>query len=146
MQRHYIGIVALLMLAGITAVKAQQPEMTFDRLPQIIQKEVKGVRAKCTEMRRQIKGREKESYEGMSGIKSFYLGSDKNVSILVEDLNVCNQYNILKGANCHTQGCDVRIYRPNASGQYVKYFRIQFPANSFLALRSNMCSRSRLFT
>lgn len=72
----------------------------FNELPMFIQREVKGIRARCSDA----------EVWPMAGISTFWLdGPHWSAAILVDDQHVCRSAN--HGENCHTWGCDVRVYR-----------------------------------
>jgi hypothetical protein len=101
-------VLAVACLAALTTGAQAQDKLPteFYELPLFIQREVRGIRASCAEMMKESGVQESEPWP-MAGINAFYL--DRTPAILIDDRHVCN--NVYKGANCHTWGCDVRIYR-----------------------------------
>jgi hypothetical protein len=93
---------------------------SFAALPSFVQREANEIRDACMK----VEETSKSFWDEMQGIHSFYLPGDKSISILVDDRHVCNTQT--KGGNCHTWGCDVRIYRAKYSHrtgtEWVKVF------------------------
>lgn len=103
-----VAAVVLTWIAGVAHARDKLP-VEFNELPISIQREVTGTRVACRE---QAVGGGGEPSWPMAGITAFYL--DNTPAILVDDRNVCDGY--YKGGNCHTWGCDVRVYRHSAKG------------------------------
>ena len=99
---------AVACLAALTTGAQAQNKLPteFYELPLFLQREVKGIRAACAEKMKMM-GEVKSEPWPMAGIRAFYL--DRTPAILIDDEGVCQ--GAYKEANCHTWGCDVRVYR-----------------------------------
>ena len=112
------GIIKFLFSAVVILVisTARSEVITsFNELPAFVKKEVNDTRQACKEADDKKEG----FWDEMQGIHTFYLSGDKSISILVDDRHICNGF--YKPGNCHTWGCDVKIYR------HMKYLRRSGP-------------------
>jgi hypothetical protein len=111
MKMTKFATIAAVFLGG-TSVALGQPKLpeSFDELPKIVRDNVDETRAACRE---QYVGEENEPWKEPShptkGITAFYLGGSP--AVLVDNHQVCGSDVAIKGANCHTWGCDLVIYR-----------------------------------
>ena len=109
MNKFAIATVVALTLS-VTTVQAQSLPTEFEDLPLFLRREVTSIRTACSENA----GPEQTSAPRwpMSGFHAFYL--DQSQALLVDDRHVCGDF--IKAGNCHTFGCDVRVYRRTATG------------------------------
>jgi hypothetical protein len=101
-----IPIVASVLLAALTAsigIAYAEPTSVLRLLPKDVQNQIEETRASCREQ-----GVRDASIYDDAGVMRFTLtgGTD---AVLVYDGELCGGERI-KGANCHTGGCDVTVY------------------------------------
>jgi hypothetical protein len=115
MNRWILPFLAICLCCCLATAKAlaQEPLLTFDKLPAVIQKHVQEVRQSCKEM-----NSAEEVPDAMQGISTFYLTGERRLAVLVHDRSLCSQ--AYKGANCHTYGCDLSVYASAANGEWAK--------------------------
>jgi hypothetical protein len=112
MKKTLLASVAALSMLSASSAQADPPKLpeNFDELPKIVRDNVNETRDACRE---QYVGEEKEPWKApsypMKGIDAFYLGGLP--AVLVDNWKVCGGDVYIKGANCHTWGCDLVIYR-----------------------------------
>ena len=100
---------AALALAFTSTAVFATPKLPdeFEELPKIIQDDLNKTRSLCREQYFDEDRQWKEP-DPMNGTEAFYLGSVP--AVLVNDKYVCGNDIRIKGADCHTWGCNVKIY------------------------------------
>ena len=125
-------VLALLLATTLPFGPLSAQEVQLKDLPPAIANEVTDIRKSCGEV--DPEGN-KETFDDMQGVYRVRLGNDRNWSYIIDNRFVCNTP--IKGANCHTYGCDVRIYRQNARGGLDKVFDHPISGTMFVSISTN---------